>query len=344
MKAGLDYYKKTFAEIESGGVAPVYLLKGEEHFVMEEMASRLTGRFVQEDMRSFNLSIEYASEIDMRTLLSTARSFPFLSDRRVIVVRELERLKGKWAPLVEYCGDPVESTVLILLFATHDEKGRRIKPPRDFTALEKAIKAKGRVIQFDRLNDKGIRKWVSSHARRLNFDMDEGAVSSLISGAGTDLYDISNELEKLGVVFEGGRVTSKDVARVIGSYRMRNVYDMIDSIGKGDTASTLMILSGIINSGAERPSVVVYQLIRHFLALLMIKAGQGGGGFRYEKLKADAGRLMTREIIIWLENLRTTEILMKSTAFPEELLLDCAILHSMKGRLIDQDRISAGAA
>ncbi len=344
MKAGLDYYRKIFAEIDSGDVLPIYLLKGEEHFVMEEMVGRLTDRFVTEDMKSFNLSIDHGSEIDIKTFVSTARSFPFLSDRRVMIVRELELLKGKWKPLVEYCANPVDSTVVILLFATHDEKGRRIRPPKDFTALEKTVKARGKIIQFDRLNDSGLNKWVTSRVKRLNFDIDSGGVSSLISSAGTNLYDLSNELEKLGVVFEGGRVSGEDVASVIGSYRMRSIFDMLDSITKGDSASALMILSGIINSGAERPSVVVYQLIRHFLALLRIKAGQGGGGYMYDKLKKAAGRLKTREIIIWLENLRTTEILMKSTAFPEELLLDSAILHSMNGKLIDQEAGRAGAA
>ena len=344
MKAGLDYYRKIFAEIDSGDALPIYLLKGEEHFVMEEMVGRLTDRFVTEDMKSFNLSIDHGSEIDIKTFVSTARSFPFLSDRRVMIVRELERLKGKWKPLVEYCANPVDSTVVILLFATHDEKGRRIRPPKDFTALEKAVKAKGKIIQFDRLNDNGLNKWVTSRVKRLNFDIDSGGVSSLISSAGTNLYDLSNELEKLGVVFEGGRVSGEDVASVIGSYRMRSIFDMLDSIIKGDSASALMILSGIINSGAERPSVVVYQLIRHFLTLLRIKAGQGGGGYMYDKMKKAAGRLKTREIIIWLENLRTTEILMKSTAFPEELLLDSAILHSMNGKLIDQEAGRAGAA
>ncbi len=344
MRAGLDYYRKTFAEIDSGEALPVYLLKGDEHFVMEELATRLADRFVQEDMRSFNLSVDHGSEIDMKTFISTARSFPFLSDRRVMIIRELERLKGRWKPLVEYFGDPVDSTVVILLFTTCDDKGRRIKPPRDFAALEKAVKARGRVIQFDRLNDSGVRKWVSSRARRLKFEMDDRAVSSLISSTGTNLYDLSNELEKLGVAFEGGRVTGKDVESVIGSYRMRSVFDMLDSIGENELASALMILSGIINSGAERPSVVVYQLIRHFLALLRIKAGQGGGGYRYDKLKDEAGRLKTRDVMIWLENLRMTEILMKSTAFPEELLLDNAILHSMNGRLIDHEEGRAGAA
>jgi DNA polymerase-3 subunit delta len=344
MKAGLDYYRKIFAEIDSGDALPIYLLKGEEHFVMEEMVGRLTDRFVTEDMKSFNLSIDHGSEIDIKTFVSTARSFPFLSDRRVMIVRELERLKGKWKPLVEYCANPVDSTVVILLFTTHDEKGRRIRPPKDFTALEKAVKARGKIIQFDRLNDSGLNKWVTSRVKRLNFDIDAGGVSSLISSAGTNLYDLSNELEKLGVVFEGGRVSGEDVASVIGSYRMRSIFDMLDSIIKGDSASALMILSGIINSGAERPSVVVYQLIRHFLTLLRIKAGQGGGGYMYDKMKKAAGRLKTREIIIWLENLRTTETLMKSTAFPEELLLDSAILHSMNGKLIDQEAGRAGAA
>ncbi len=344
MRAGLDYYRKTFAEIDSGEALPVYLLMGEEYLVMEEMATRLAVRFVQKDMRSFNLSVNHGSEIDMKTFVSTARSFPFLSDRRVMIIRELERLKGRWKQLVEYCSEPVDSTIVILLFATHDDKGRRIRPPRDFAALEKTVKARGRVIQFDRLNDSGVRKWVSTRAKRLNFEMDDRAVSSLLSSAGTNLYNLSNELDKLGVAFEGGRVTVKDVASVIGSYRMRSVFDMLDSIGKGDPASVLMILSGIITSGAERPSVVVYQLIHHFLALLRIKAGQGGGGYRYDKLKAEAGRLKTREVMNWLENLRTTEILMKSTAFPEELLLDSAILHSMNGRLIDREAGRAGAA
>jgi DNA polymerase-3 subunit delta len=344
MRAGIDYYRKTFAEIEKGEAKPVYLLKGEERFVMEEVATRLADRFVQEDMRSFNLSVYHGSEIDMKTFLSTARSFPFLSERRVMIVRELERLKGRWKQLVEYCGEPVDSTIVILMFTTHDQRGRRIKPPRDLASLQKKIKSAGRVIQFDLLNDSGLRKWVSSRARRLNFQMDDGAVSSLLFSVGTNLYDLSNELDKLSVVHENGNVTQKDVAAVIGGYRMRGIYDMLDSIGKGEMASALMILSGIISSGAERPSFVVYQLIRHFLTLLRIKAGQGGGGYRYKKLKAEAGRLKTREILTWLENLRKTEILMKSTAFDEKLLLDSAILHSMHNRMIEREPARAGAA
>ena len=344
MRAGLDFYRKTFAEIESGEAMPVYLLKGEEIFVMEEMAARLADRFVQEDMRSFNLSVDHGSELDMKTFLSTARSFPFLSERRVMIIRELERLRGRWKLLVDYCGEPVDSTVLILLFSTHDDKGRRIKLPRDFSALEKTVKAGGRVIQFDRLNDSGLRKWVSSMAKRLGFEMDDRAVNSLLSSAGTNLYDLSNEMDKIGVSFEGRRVTEVDVASVIGSYRMRGVYDMLDSIGNGEPAPVLMIMSGIISSGAERPSFVLYQLIRHFIAMLRIKAGQGGGGYRYDKLKAEAGRLKTREIMTWLENLRITEILMKSTALDEGLLLDSAILHSMNNRLIDREAGRAGAA
>jgi DNA polymerase-3 subunit delta len=344
LKAGLDYYKKTFSEIEKGKAMPVYLLKGEEHFVMEELASRLVKRFIPADMRSFNLSVDHASEIDIKSFLSTARSFPFLSDRRVMVVRELERLRGKWKQIVSYCGDPAESTILIFLFSTHDDKGRRIRPPKDFSTLEKTIRKCGKVIQFDRLNDEGLRKWVQARAKKLGFEMDSSAVARLTASVGTDLYDLSNEIEKLAIAFEGGRAGSADVASVIGSYRMRSVYDMIDAIERKDAIAALEILSGVINSGAERPSVVVYQLTRRFLAMLRIKAGQGGSGYRYDKLKKEAAGLKTRDILIWLENLRRTEILMKSTSFPEELLLDCAILHSIRGGLVERDAEGAGAA
>ena len=336
MKAELDYYKKTFSEIVKGTAMPVYLLKGEEHFVMEELVSRLIDRLVSADMRSFNLSVDHASEIDIKSFLSTARSFPFLSDRRVMVVRELERMRGKWKQLISYCEDPVESTTVIFLFSTHDDKGRRIRPPKDFSTVEKTVRKCGRVIQFDRLNDAGLKKWVQARAKKLGFEFDSSAVARLTASVGTDLYDLSNEIDKLGISFEGGKAGSSDVASVIGSYRMRGVYDMIDCIGRKDAVAALEILSGIINSGAERPSVVVYQLTRRFLAMLRIKAGQGGSGYRYDKLKSEAAGLKTRDILVWLENLRRTEILMKSTTFPEELLLDCAILHSIRGGLVER--------
>ncbi|HSG27145.1 MAG TPA: hypothetical protein VLA34_01605, partial [Candidatus Krumholzibacterium sp.] len=151
MKAGLGYYRKIFSEITAGNVSCVYLLSGEENFIMEEMAQKIISSAIGEDTSGFNLDVEYGSEIDMERFISTANSYPFMGEKRVLLLKELERLKGNWKVLVEYCKKPAPSTVLILMLGTHDESGRKLRQPRDLKNLEKIVAGNGRAIGFEKL-------------------------------------------------------------------------------------------------------------------------------------------------------------------------------------------------
>jgi hypothetical protein len=81
---------------------------------------------------------------------------------------------------------------------------------------------------------------------------------------------------------------------------------------------------------------------RHFLSLLKVKAGgAGGGGYYLERIKKKASLFSTREILVWLENIRVADLTIKSISFPEKLLLESVFIHSMSGRYMD---ISSGSA
>ena len=344
MKSKLSYYKRIFSDLDGKSIAGLYLLVGREYYIMEEMAGRITGSIVPEDLRSFNLDVSYGAEVDIETFVGAARSYPFMADKRVLVLKELERLRGSWKDLIGYCLDPAPSTVLIMLFNPFDESGRRSRQPRDYKKLEAAIKAKGRIILFDKLADEDLTRWIVQKAKKMDLPIDADSADVIVRSVGDNLFDIQNELEKLAVVFEGGRIGRKDLEAVIGGYRIGALFDLVDRIGPGTDPEVLRALHGIISTGAERPSVVMYHTIRHFLALLKIKAGVGGGGYRLEKLKAKAGRFTTRGILVWLENLRIAELMMKSVTFPEETLLIATFIHSMRGELLGGRRDSIDAA
>ncbi len=336
MKAKLSYYKRIFSDLDRENISGLYLLVGPEYFIMEEMAGRIVSSIVPEDLKSFNLTVAYGPETDIETFIGAARSYPFMADRRVLVLKELERLRGSWKGLIEYCSDPAPSTVLILLFNPYDDSGRRARQPRDFKKLEACVKAKGRKLVFDKLADEDLAKWVVQKAKRMNLPLDAGTAALIVRSVGENLFDIQNELEKLSVVFEGETVERRDIEAVVGGYRLDAVFEMIDRIGPSLEPTVLKMLHTIISTGAERPSVVVYHTIRHFLALLKIKTGVGiGGGYRFELLKKKAGGFNTRSILVWLENLRIAELTMKSVTFPEETLLIAAFVHSMKGELLE---------
>ena len=345
MKAKLSYYKRIFTDLDRKNIAGLYLLVGPEYYIMEEMAERIISSIVPEDLKSFNLTVAYGAEVNIGAFAGAARSYPFMADKRVLVLKELERLRGSWKGLIDYCKDPAPSTVLIMLFNPFDDSGRKNRQPRDFKKMEACVKAKGQTLVFDKLADEDLNRWVVQKAKRMSLPIDAGTADVLVRSVGDNLFDIQNELEKLAVVFEGERIERSDLEMVIGSYRMDAIFELVDRIGPGLDPSVLKTLHRIISTGAERPSVVVYHTIRNFLALLKIKAGVGSGvGYRFKRLKEKADRFSARGILVWLENLRIAELMMKSITFPEDILLLSAFIHSMQGELLENRTDSIFAA
>ncbi len=344
VKANLTYYRKIFNDLDKRELSNLYLLHGPEYYIMEEMAGKISSSTVPDDLKSFNMTLAYGAEVDMDEFVRTARSFPFLSEKRVLLLKEMERLRGSWKNLVSYCEDPTPSSVVIMLFNTLDESGRRGKQPRDYKRLEAAVKARGQVLTFGKLAERELVQWVIQKARRMSIEMTPDTAEVLLRSVGENLFEIKNELEKLSLYFDGGCLERDDLARVIGSYRMDSVFDLINGIQPGMNRGILTALARIINTGAERPSVVIYHTIRHFLALLRIKAGAGGGGYIYKRLKEKVDRFELKEILLWLENLRIADITLKSVSFPEETVVMGAFIHSMAGELLDSQSGSISAA
>lgn len=277
MKANLAHYKKLFNDVEKHDHVSLYLLLGSESFIMEEMAARIASSIVPDDLKAFNLMVAYGGEVDLEEFLSTASSFPFLSDNRVLILRELEKLRGGWKRLIDYCGSPAPSSVVIFQYNAFEEGRARSRAPRDFTKFEAAVRRAGKVIAFDRLTSADLRVWVRQKAKRAGVELDQEAAEALVQSVGENLYDIQNEIAKLSLLYADRSVRVADLAAVIGSYRLNAVFELIESIEPGGQARSIAILQRIMRSGAERPSGIVYQLTRHFLGLLRVKSGVAGG-------------------------------------------------------------------
>ena len=344
VKAKLTYYRKIFSDLDKEELSSLYLLCGPEYYIMEEMAGKIASSIVPDDLKSFNMTLAYGAEVDIDEFVRTARSFPFLSDKRVLLIKEMERLKGSWKSLVSYCEDPSPSSVVIMLFNPFDDSGRKARQPRDYKKLEAAVRSRGQVLTFDKLAERELLRWVIQTAKRMDIEITSDTAEALVRSVGDNLFEVKNELEKLSLYFDGGALERDDLARVIGSYRMDAMFDLINGIGPGLNKGILSSLARIINTGAERPSVVIYHTIRHFLALLKIKAGAGGGGYRYARLKEKAGRFELKEILLWLENLRIADITLKSVSFPDETVVMAAFIHSMAGELLESPLASDSAA
>ena len=333
MKSNLTHYRKIFSDVARHDIVSLYLLHGPETYIMEKMAERIASTIVPDDLKAFNFTVAHGSEMKIDEFIATASSFPFLSDCRVLIIRELEKLRGSWKRLIAYCENPVPSSVIIFLYNPFDEGRGRARESKEFEKLKAVVGSTGKTIAFERLTDADVRKWVAQEAKHCGVALEVDAADALVQSVGDDLFDLKNEIVKLSIRYGDRPVGVADLGGVIGSYRLNALRDL--SIEPGREARTLVILHRILRSGAERPAGIIYQLTRRFLDLLKAKAQVGQGGYRYERARRAAQAFTTRQIIVWLENLRRAELLLKTSSFPEETLLVGAFMHSFKGAYVE---------
>ena len=75
-------------EIQANKVFPVYLLCGEESFLIEGTLKQMLDHLLTPDTRDFNLTFLEDANITVREILSQADLYPVMSDWRVVVIRD----------------------------------------------------------------------------------------------------------------------------------------------------------------------------------------------------------------------------------------------------------------
>ena len=88
-------------EIQANKILPVYLLCGEESFLIEGTLKQIIDHLLKPDTRDFNLTFLEDADITIREVLSQADCYPVMSDWRVVVVREAPffKVQQRTAPI-----------------------------------------------------------------------------------------------------------------------------------------------------------------------------------------------------------------------------------------------------
>src|SRR5258707_279654 len=168
--------------IERGEFSPIYLFYGEEDLLIEETLQLLIESAVDERSRTFNLDVLYGSETDSSRIAALALSYPMMAERRVVVVREFDKLSNK-DTLLSYILKPSVTTSLVLIASKPDF---RLK-------FYKAAKEQGTAIEFKPLYESNIPQWINKRVERLGKSISPEGCQLMLSYVGRSLREIQNE-------------------------------------------------------------------------------------------------------------------------------------------------------
>lgn len=236
--------------------SPVYLFHGEEDLLAEEATDMVIAAALTPEERGFNLDILYGADADARDVASHASSFPMMAARRVVVVRELDRMPNKEL-LSGYLESPSESTCLIL------QNGKTDMRRKPFVTARKH----GTVMEFRPLYDNQVAGWISARVAGLGRTIGPEAVRMLSTSVGQSLREIRNEIDKL-ILFAGRRteITPDDVSAIVGASREYNIFELQKAIGIRQTGRAVLIVERMLEAG-ESPVMIIVMLTRLYTIL-----------------------------------------------------------------------------
>ena len=244
---------------------PLYLFYGLEDFLIDEAVTTLIENAVSPASQSFNLDVVYGGEVDVQDVVALASAFPMMSDHRVVIVRDAEKLATSEASrelLLRYLEKPVQSTILVFVASKADMRLR----------VFKAFQDGGVSAEFRPLYDNQIPEWIRRRMNRLKRAITPEASQLLQAHVGTSLREILNEIDKLLVyVGEKRTIELEDVAAVVGVSRSFNAYELQKALSYGDAVRAMEILQHLLDAG-DSPIGIIVTLTRFFQKVWVIPA------------------------------------------------------------------------
>ena len=252
--------------IKEGRVEPLYLFVGEEQY-LQERALRMLYNTLDEAGRAFNVSVFSMGEgttgakVTAWTAIETANQMPMIEARRVVVIRDFDKIKDDENELVlEYLKHPSPTATVVFQAVSLDQR-------RKLTA---ALMKTCVVVAFDRLTEQQASRWAEEFLKRRGCRIEPNALGHLIGLVGTRLTRLSNELEKLAIYAGGGFINNTAVEQLVPRAREHTSWELWDAIIDRNRSRALKLMERLLEDGSE-PLVILGALAGLYRRMLAAK-------------------------------------------------------------------------
>jgi DNA polymerase-3 subunit delta len=242
-----------------------YLVRGDDAALVGQRAHELLGAVAGEyeiGMVVEELGGAGADELDVAAVVDALTTPPFLTDRRIVVVRDAGRLVAADAARLAAClDDPVSGVILVLV------AGGGTIP----AALVKATERAGSVIDTAVGTGRARTQWLGERLHEAPVKLDARAGAMLGEHIGGDVSRLRGLLDALAAAYGDG--ASIDIERLepfLGEAGSVAPWNLSDAIDAGDTGGALGALRRLSGAGSFHPLQTLAILHRHYQAMLRL--------------------------------------------------------------------------
>jgi len=243
----------------------IYVIAGKEDSLVWAECEKLVDKLLGPQERAVGLFKPEPFEVSAAQVFDELRTVPFLSNRRVVVIKNADKFVSENRQLLEkYFDNPSSTGILILTVSNWDSRTKLAKKlPKVGKLLSvtqpKAWQLPGRLTKYaSDAHDKNLAK---------------PAAELLIELSGDDVMRLYGEIDKLALFADNEKaITTKHVELLIGHNRIFGVFAVIDSCLAGNIADAVSRLRNMFAEDRTAEYTVVGAFAFHFRRAFQAKA------------------------------------------------------------------------
>lgn len=245
-------------QLKQKKVLPVYYLFGEDSYSMDitlEAIEKYLQPFISSD---FDKETFYGENQSFANIVSLASTFPFGSEKKLIIFKQTEKVKDK-KELTAYAQSPADFTVLVclhegVLSSTESEPF-------------KTLANEGYLFEAKELKGKNLIEWLIAYTEKNGkvLSYENAQLLTDISGENRNLLE--SQLEKIFIyIGDGKEITIDSIRGLSTSLKQYTVFDLQNAIGKKNKSGALKVIFNLLKNGIE-PIQIIAMLNKYFSSL-----------------------------------------------------------------------------
>ena len=262
-------------ELKLGKLNSIYLLYGEETFLLESCLKKIKNNFGE---RKAGINEIKLDETNINNIISDIETPAFGYLRKLIIARNTGLFKkegkkktsinsdliNKVAEYIKDNNDILEEAVTLVFVEEEIDKNE----------LYKIIEQYGIVCEFQELKPLEIINRMKGICKGYQVQVDDNTLRYFIECSGTNMQDLINEIRKL-IEYAGtnGTITKQAVDLLCIKQLDSVIFDLTDNLGKKKVDKALEVLYGLLYQKEPIQKILV-TLYHHFKKLYIIKIAQ----------------------------------------------------------------------
>ena len=258
--------------LKDGILASIYLLFGEETFLLESNLKKIKKLFGKTEKGINYILIDEGS---IENIVSDIETPAFGYEKKLIIARNtgifktgakktkesITKIRDKLNDYIKENIDLINESCVIVFV---EEAG-------GISSLQKTIDKLGVTCKFEFQKPAQIQKRIKSICNAYKVNIDSSTMQYFIECCGTNMQDLINEIRKLiEYAGEGGTITKDDIDKLSIKKMESIIFELTDNLGKKNVAKALEVLHNLIYT-KEPIQKILITLYNHFKKLYLTK-------------------------------------------------------------------------